>query len=106
MRFEAGDLVRVRTGSPSHHHRTPLYVKGKTGRVAAPCGVFHNPESRAYGGSGLPKQPLYRVEFDQAYVWGSAYTGPPRDTVYVDIYEHWLEPAQVKGAKTKGEEDV
>ena len=54
--------------------------------------MFHNPESRAYGGSGLPKQPLYRVEFDQVAVWGR-YLGSSGDKVCVDIYEHWLEPA-------------
>ena len=78
--------------SPPGHHRTPEYIQGKAGRVVDMCGVFHNPESRAYGGSGLPKQPLYRVEFDQAQVWRN-YRGSSRDKVYVDIYQHWLEPA-------------
>ena len=54
--------------------------------------MFHNPESRAYGGSGLPKQPLYMVQFEQAVVW-ERYLGLPGDKVCVDIYEHWLEPA-------------
>ena len=75
------------------HHRTPAYIKGKTGRVAVLCGVFPNPESLAYGGSGLPSQPLYRVAFEQSEVWDS-YRGPPGDTVHVDIYQHWLEPAE------------
>ena len=91
-KYRPGDRVTVRKESPSGHHRTPAYVKGRTGRVEVLCGVFHNPESRAYGGSGLPKPPLYRVEFDQVAVWGR-YLGSSGDKVCVDIYEHWLEPA-------------
>ena len=89
--FSHGDRVRVRTEDPSGHHRTPGYVKGKTGRVVTLCGDFPDPESRAYGGSGLPRRSLYRVEFDQEQVWGP-YRGPSQDKVHVDIYEHWLEP--------------
>lgn len=74
------------------HHRTPGYVKGKVGRVQALAGRFHDPESRAYGGAGLPKRPLYRVEFDMGDVWGDRYRGPAGDRLIVDIYGHWLEP--------------
>lgn len=74
------------------HHRTPGYVKGKVGRVQALAGSFHDPESRAYGGSGLPKRALYRVEFDMAEIWGDRYQGPDGDLLMVDIYEQWLEP--------------
>ena len=55
------------------------------------CGVFKNPESLAYGGAGLPQQPLYRVEFPQTEVW-EHYRGPAADSILVDLYEHWLEP--------------
>ena len=71
----------------------PAYIKGKTGRIDTVCGAFHDPESRAYGGSGLPKQQLYRVRFGQTEVWGNSYSGPPNDLICVDIYEHCLEPA-------------
>ena len=91
-RFQAGDRVAVREDRPHTHHRTPGYVKGKRGRVAVLCGVFPNPESRAYEGTGLPKRALYRVEFDQSEVWGDRYTGPPGDRLLVDIFEQWLEP--------------
>ena len=56
------------------------------------CGAFLNPESLAHGGSGLPKQHLYRVEFGQTELW-DRYNGPEDDKVVVDIYEHWLNPA-------------
>ncbi len=90
-KYKPGDIVAVRIDSPHHHFRTPSYVQGKTGRVAALCGFFPNPESLAHGGSGLPEQQLYRVEFAQAEVW-DRYQGPRSDKVLVDIYEHWLDP--------------
>ena len=91
-RYGSGDWVRVRVDSPTHHFRTPTYIQGKQGRVVALCGSFSNPESLAYGESGEPKIPLYRVEFPQSEVW-AAYHGSAADTVLVDIYEHWLDPA-------------
>ncbi len=91
-RFSPGDRVRVGTADPPGHCRTPGYVRGKTGRVVRLHGTFHNPESLAYWGSGLPKQPLYQVEFDQTVLWDT-YGGAPGDKVWVDIYQHWLETA-------------
>ena len=70
--------------------RPPLF--SLTGLVVALCGIFPNPESLAHGGSGLPQQPLYRVEFSQGQVW-ERYAGPAGDKLLVDIYEHWLDPA-------------
>ncbi len=93
VKYQPSDRVKVRVGSPPGHFRTPAYIQGKTGRVVALCGVFANPESLAHGGTGQPKQPLYRVEFDQNLVW-SLYTGSSNDTVLVDLYEHWLEKVE------------
>jgi Nitrile hydratase beta subunit, C-terminal len=90
--FKPGDTVRVRIGSPPGHFRTPAYIQGKTGSVVTVHGTFRNPESLAYGGDGLPKQSLYLVRFDQTQVWNQ-YTTSQRDTLFIDIYEHWLEPA-------------
>ena len=93
--FSPGDDVRVRPDNHNGHHRTPWFVKGKIGRIRKLAGVFLNPESRAYGGEGLPKQPLYAVEFYQSDVWGNEYRGPRSDTLVVDIYEHWLVEANL-----------
>jgi len=90
--YQPGDRVRVRVDSPPGHYRTPAYIQGKRGRVVSLCGIFPNPESLAHGGSGLPRQPLYRVEFVQSEVW-EQYRGPAADKVLVDIYQHWLYPA-------------
>jgi len=91
-KFKPGDRVRVRSDAPPGHIRTPAYIRGKVGWVKALHGAFRNPESLAFAGQGLPRQPLYLVGFRQTEVW-DRYGGSPRDTLYVDIYEHWLEPA-------------
>ena len=91
-RLEPGDRVRVRSTRVEGHHRTPGYVKGRTGRVQALAGRFYDPELRAYDGRGLPKRALYRVEFEMKHLWGEGYRGPPADRLSVDIFEHWLQP--------------
>ena len=91
-RFAPGDSVCVREDYPATHMRTPLYVQGKHGVVNHLYGAFPNPEERAYARPGLPRVPLYRVVFDQAQLWLD-YHGPSKDTLCMDIYEHWLEPA-------------
>lgn len=91
-RFRVGDTVAVREAYPLGHIRTPYYVRGKRGVVERICGEFANPEELAFGRDGLPKRPLYRVRFRQRQVWPD-YAGMPEDTVDVEIFEHWLEPA-------------
>ena len=92
-RFDRGDHVRVRSEEKPGHVRTPDYVRGKMGRIERMLGVFKNPELLAYGDPGLPEKPLYKVGFRQTDLW-DGYTGPVDDTLYIDIYEHWLEPAR------------
>jgi nitrile hydratase len=82
----------VRRAYPPGHVRTPYYIRGKTGVVERVCGCFANPEELAYGRNGLPVRPLYRVRFAQDRVWPD-YAGGTGDTVDIEIYEHWLEPA-------------
>jgi nitrile hydratase subunit beta len=90
--FAAGDRVRVRTAFPPGHVRTPFYIRGISGVVERVLGAYRNPEELAYGRDGEPALTLYRVRFLQREVWPD-YTGPPDDTVDVEIYQHWLEPA-------------
>ena len=92
MRFKPGDRVRVRVGSPPGHFRTPTYIQGKIGAVERVHGDYRNPESLAYGGDGLPKQPLYLVRFSQSHVWRT-YARAVADQLLMDVFEHWLEPA-------------
>ena len=39
-RFQPGEIVRIRTGSPPSHFRTPEYVQGKIGVIEAIHGLF------------------------------------------------------------------
>ena len=91
-KFKPGDRIRVRMDDPPGHIRTPYYIRGKVGWVERVYGEFLNPESLGHSGDGLPKKELYLVGFYQNKVWES-YGASSQDRVYVDIYEHWLEPA-------------
>jgi nitrile hydratase len=90
--FTVGARVRVRPSYPPGHLRTPYYIRGKTGVIERVLDAFPNPEGRAYGRSGDPKPRLYRVRFVQKEVWPD-YSGPVSDTVDIELYQHWLEPA-------------
>jgi nitrile hydratase len=91
-RFNVGDKVRVRRSDPPGHRRTPHYIRGKQGVIERVCGAFPNPEELAYGFEGKPVRVLYRVRFAQRDVW-PRYPGPSHDSIDMEIYEHWLEPA-------------
>ena len=93
MRYHPGDRVRVAARPHHGHHRTPAYLKGRTGRIERFHASFTNPETRAYGQDGLPEVPLYHVSFAQRDVW-PPYRGGARDRICVDVFEHWLEEAE------------
>ena len=97
--FKSGDPVRVKAQDKPGHVRTPSYVRGKLGWVERVHGEFRNPEQLAYGHDGLPRQPLYLVGFRQTDLWPERYAESPRDCLYVDIYEHWLEPVTSRGSE-------
>jgi nitrile hydratase subunit beta len=91
-RFDVGDRVVVARRFPPGHRRTPYYIRGKAGTIERICGAFANPEELAYGFDGEPRRVLYRVRFLQKNVW-PAYRGSPNDVIEIELYEHWLEPA-------------
>lgn len=93
MSYRTGQRVRVSARPHDGHHRTPEYIKGRTGRVERLHAFFTNPETRAYGGDGLPEQTLYLVGFEHDDVW-LAGRGGVTDRIYVDLFEHWLEDAE------------
>lgn len=85
-----GARVRVRRAYPPGHTRAPYFIRGKAGVVADTAGAHRNPEELAYGVyDGAPLR-VYRVCFRQTDLW-PGYGGAPCDTLYVDIYENWLE---------------
>jgi nitrile hydratase len=91
-RFRPGDRVAVRAAYPIGHVRTPYYIRGKRGVIERICGSYRNPEELAYGRTSGPKLPLYRVRFRQREVWAD-YRGHADDSLDIEIYQHWLEPA-------------
>ena len=91
MSHRAGERVRVSTRAHAGHHRTPGYLKGRTGTIARVHEEYANPESLAYAGDGLPAVRLYSVSFEQGELWPE-YRGGGDDRLYADLYEHWLEP--------------
>jgi nitrile hydratase subunit beta len=92
MPFNLGDRVRVKADERAGHVRTPAYVRGKPGWIQRIHGDFRDPEKLAYGLDGMPRQRLYMVGFRQTDLWQQRYAESPDDNLYVDIYEHWLEP--------------
>lgn len=104
-RFSVGKRVRVLTGAPAGHVRTPWYVRGKAGVVERVLGHFANPEELAYGRAGTPKLPLYRVRFAMTDLWPDAADGAfaREDTLDVEIYESWLAPFFDYGADAEAE---
>ncbi len=97
-RFKLGDPVRVLDADREGHVRTPDYVRSRPGWISSFLGQYPNPESLAYGGDGLPEQPLYKVGFRQGDLW-PGYENPSGDVLYVDIYEHWLDPRPAEEAR-------
>lgn len=100
-RFAAEDRVRIATGYPLGHCRTPWYARGQTGVIERHCGDFPNPEELAYGRDGLPAVPLYRVRLGIDAIWPDRSDAdrpdadrPGADTLEVEIFEHWLTAAE------------
>jgi nitrile hydratase len=93
MAFAAGAVVRVKNEWPETkgpcHIRTPHYLRGEQGRVIRRLGEFANPEDLAFA-RPAPKRALYHVAFDQPAIWHEGRAG---DSLLVEIFEHWLEPA-------------
>ena len=89
-RFAIGDRVRVRDTLTAGHTRAPRYCRGRVGRVHAQHGGHVFPDSSA-AGAGENPQPLYAVRFAARDLWGAG--AGPKDSVFVDLWEPYLEPA-------------
>lgn len=93
MVFAPGSHVRVRNDWPEArgpvHIRTPHYLRGKPGTVVRQLGTFPDPEALAFA-RPADMRLLYHVAFPQDALWPDGRSG---DTLLVEIYEHWLEPA-------------
>ena len=87
-RFALGAQVRARNSNPIGHTRLPRYVRGKVGVVVRNQGAFDFPDTDEYGQGPNPNH-VYSVRFAARELWGEA--ASPRDFVYVDLWERYLE---------------
>jgi nitrile hydratase beta subunit len=89
-KFKAGDTVVARNMTPVGHTRIPRYVRGRRGVVDRDHGVFIFPDTHA-AGLGRKPQHVYSVRFQAQELWGP--DGHPRDAIYVDLWDDYLDPA-------------
>lgn len=89
-KFVVGQAVVARNLHPTGHTRIPRYVRGRRGEVAIDHGVFIFPDTHA-AGEGKKPQHVYSVRFAAQELWGTS--APARDSVYVDLWDDYLEVA-------------
>ena len=89
LNFRLGQRVRARNINPPTHTRLPRYARGKIGTVARDHGIFVFPDSNAIF-LGEKPQHLYSVRFAARELWGEQ--AKPRDSVYIDMWNDYLEP--------------
>ena len=88
--FQAGQRVRARNINPVGHTRLPRYARGKLGTIDRDHGVFVFPDTNAQF-LGENPQHVYSVRFSARELWGEQ--AKPRDSVYIDMWDDYLEPA-------------
>ena len=88
--FAEGAAVRTRNLNPPGHTRLPRYARGRQGVIVARRGTHVFPDSHAHG-KGEDPRPLYTVRFSARELWGP--DANPRDSVCLDLWEPYLEPA-------------
>jgi nitrile hydratase len=88
--FQPGERVRARNINPLGHTRLPRYARDKAGTIARDYGVSVFPDTSALFLGDKP-QHVYSVRFTARELWGEQ--ANPRDTVYIDLWDDYLEPA-------------
>ncbi len=88
--FVTGQRVRARNINPIGHTRLPRYARGKEGTVDRDHGVFIFPDTNAHF-LGEKPQHVYSVRFAARELWGEQ--ASPKDSVYIDMWDDYLEPA-------------
>jgi nitrile hydratase beta subunit len=88
--FKVGQRVRARNINPVGHTRLPRYARGKIGTIERDHGVFVFPDTNA-DFQGEKPQHVYSVRFAARELWGQQ--ASPRDIVYVDLWDDYLESA-------------
>jgi nitrile hydratase len=88
--FKVRQRVRARNINPTGHTRLPRYVRGKMGVIVRDHGVYLFPDSNAHF-QGEKRQHVYSVRFAATELWGDV--ASPRDSVYLDLWDDYLERA-------------
>ena len=88
--FKVSQHVRTRNINPTGHTRLPRYARGKMGTIERDYGVFVFPDTNAEF-LGEKPQHVYSVRFTARELWGEQ--ASPRDSVYLDLWDDYLEPA-------------
>lgn len=89
-RFKPGDPVRTRNVNLAGHTRLPRYCRGRQGVVNCEQGVWVFPDTHS-AGQGRNPQHVYSVRFAAPEIWGPG--ASPRDSIYVDLWEDYLDAA-------------
>jgi nitrile hydratase beta subunit len=89
-KLKVGERVRARNINPVGHTRLPHYARGKSGTIERDHGVFVFPDTNAHV-LGEKPQHVYSVRFSAHELWGEE--AAPRDSVYLDLFDDYLEPA-------------
>ncbi len=89
-RFHIGETVRGRNINPATHTRMPRYTRGKTGVVERDRGVFNVPDNEEESAEPRP-QHVYLIRYAGRELWGEE--APANDSLYIDMWEDYLEPA-------------
>jgi nitrile hydratase len=98
--FALGDRVRARRIEHGGHTRSPRYVQGKRGVVAALYGAYNFPDAVA-GGVQAPPQQLYNVRFMASELWGES--AEPGGSLQIDMWESYLEPEHGSAAEERSD---
>ena len=88
--FKVGQPVRARNMNPAGHTRLPRYARGKAGTIAIDHGIYVFPDTNAQY-LGEKRQHVYSVRFTARELWGEQ--ASPRDSVHLDLWDDYLEPA-------------
>ena len=88
--FKVGQRVRARNINPVGHTRLPRYARGKLGTIHLDHGVFVFPDTNAQFKGDKP-QHVYSVRFAARELWGDQ--ARAQDSVYLDMWDDYLEPA-------------
>lgn len=88
--FRMGQSVRARNINPIGHTRLPRYARGKAGEIVLDHGVYTFPDTNSRF-EGEHRQHVYSVRFAARELWGEQ--SSPRDSVYLDLWDDYLEHA-------------